>query len=129
MEATRPSEYRPNALCVILGMLLVPQSHSTDLAPELISLGGALLTDSTQERHAEIHIWQIRIFFGGNLFRAKYCVLSRAYVILIPSETKRHKYNFSWIKVLKPQEGRSQDERNQQGKTLGRRSILCTIAT
>jgi hypothetical protein len=56
MGATRPSEYRPDALCVILETLFVPQSHSTDLAPELVSLGGALLTDSTQERHAEIHM-------------------------------------------------------------------------
>jgi hypothetical protein len=26
--------------------------------------------------------------------------LSSAYVILIPSQTKRHRYNFSWIKIL-----------------------------
>ncbi len=31
---------------MILETLLVPQSHSTDLAPELVVLGGALLTDS-----------------------------------------------------------------------------------
>jgi hypothetical protein len=52
---------------VILETLLVPQSHSTDLAPELVALGGALLTDSTQERYAKI-----RIFVGGGLIRVKY---------------------------------------------------------
>ncbi len=41
------SAWHTDALCVILETLLVPQSHSTDLAPELVSLGGALLTDST----------------------------------------------------------------------------------
>jgi hypothetical protein len=49
-------------MCVILETLLVPQSHWTDLAPELVSLGGAVLADSTQERYAEI-----RIFVGGGI--------------------------------------------------------------
>jgi hypothetical protein len=55
-------------MCVILETLLVPQSHWTDLAPELGSLGGALLTDSTQERHAEIHVAN-QNFVGGGLIR------------------------------------------------------------
>jgi hypothetical protein len=44
-------------MCVILETLLVLQSYSTDLAPELVLLGGALLTDSTKERHKEIHMF------------------------------------------------------------------------
>jgi hypothetical protein len=43
-------------VCVILETLLVPQSYSTDLAPELVSLGGALLADVTEERHEESHM-------------------------------------------------------------------------
>ena len=70
MEATRPSEYHLDALCVILETLLVPQSQTTDLAPELISLGGALLTDSTQATRRNSYLAD-QNFFGGDLFPAK----------------------------------------------------------
>jgi hypothetical protein len=45
----RPVHQSIAQICVTLEMLLY-------LEPELVPLGGALLTDSTQERHAEIHM-------------------------------------------------------------------------